>query len=225
MKIYFFLIHIVFYPLISYSQKVEIVKDSVCLLNECLTIQELNIIKPQIYNIIQTTFNLFDGTQIFTDYNERLKFKKKILQDCNSFNDLRMITYGFEDYEIYFNKNNLLNVSITLQAYGSPYETTEYLMFDLKEDKEIGIRLFKYKRQLFNWCLKKTTNLENTKFLQLNNYLSQYQLITNKEGDISNLEFIFRNPEDRTEVAVATFTYDEIKPFLKAKYLKYLNKR
>lgn len=222
-KICFFLIYILFCPLFIYSQKVEIIKDTVCLFKECFELQELKINKPKIYKKIQSTYNLFDGVDTFTNYKERLKYKKKGIKDCKSLDELREIQYGFEDYEIYFDKNNILNISISIQAYGSPYENTKYLTFDIKKDKELGIKLFKNKKKLFKMCLEKITELENTEFINKYNSLSQYQIITDNKGNISNLEFVFINPENRTEADGVIFSFGEIKPFLKPKYLKSLN--
>lgn len=218
---FFLLLYISFCPLFIYSQKVEIIKDTVCFSSECFEIQELEIHKPLIYNKIQKTYNLFDNNEVFTDYKMRLNHKKKNIKDCKSIDDLREIQYGFEDYEIYFNKNNLLNISIALQVYGSSYEDIKFYTFDIKKDKELGIKLFKNKKELFNKCLKKLTEINSTEIPVKYNSLSEYKIITEKKRDISNLVFVFVNPANRSESYEIVFSFSEIKPFLNSKYLKY----
>lgn len=221
MKICFFLVNILFSPLIIYSQKVEIVKASVCLDNECFELQELKITKPLIYNKIQTTYNLFETNEIFTDWKDRLNHKKKVFKDCKSFDDLREIQYGFEKYQIYFNKNNLLNISIELQVSGSPYETIKFLTFDLRKDKDLGIKLFKNKKKLFNKYLKNITDDEGLNLEAEYNYLSQYEIITTQKGDQLSFMFLYVKPDNWKENYHVVLTTNEIKPFLKSKYLKY----
>lgn len=225
-KICFLLSYILFSPILIYSQKVEIIKDTVWLSNECFELQELEITKPVIYNKIQTTYNLFGNNKIFTDYKERLNYKKKVVKDCKSLNELLELQYGFENYEIHFNKNNLLNISISLQVYGSPYEDIKFFTFDIKKDKEIGDKLFKNKRRLFNMYLKKLREIEDSKIQVKYIFLSQYQIVTDEKGNISNLEFVFVNPDPAyhgARIYIIDFSLSEIKPFLKSKYLKYIN--
>lgn len=220
-KICFLLIYILFCPLIIYSQKVEIIKDTVCQSGECFVLQELKITKSKIYNKIQTTHNLFDNNEIFTDWKDRLNYKKKVFKDCKSFDELREIQYGFEDYEIYFNSNNLLYISTTVTAYGYPNEYTYYLLLDLKKDEEVGIKLLKNKKKLFKVCLKKIKEKGYTEFRFDYNNLFQYRIDIDKNGEISNIYFLFDNPENDKDPNYIDFSFIEIKPFIKSKYLKY----
>ncbi len=75
--------------------------------------------------------------------------KKDTLKNFISTNSLRDNQYGFEKYKIYLNKNELLNVSVHIQSYGSPWEDTVYYFFDEMNDREIGENLFINKKNAF----------------------------------------------------------------------------
>lgn len=221
MKICFLLIYILFSPLFIYSQKVEIIKDTVCLSGECFELQELKITKPIIYSKIQTTFDLFDNNEIFADYKERLNYKKKVFKDCKSLDELR--GYGFEHYEIYFNSNNLLYISITVTSYRYPNENSCYLLFDLKKDEEVGIKLLKNKKKLIKVCLKKIKEKGYSEFLVDYNTLSQYRIDIDENGEISDIIFFSDNLENHNDPNYIDLYFSEVKPFIKSKYLKYLH--
>ncbi|MDN3606398.1 hypothetical protein [Kaistella yonginensis] len=209
------------FPLFVYSQKIEIIKDTVCLSGQCFEFQELKINKPLIYKEIQSAYHLFDN-KTFTKYEDRLSYKKRLFKEYKSEKTLQESQYGFENYEIYFNKNNLLNMSISLQVYGSPYEDTKYFTFDLKEDKNISNLLFKNKKNLIKACLKKLEKIYQIKISLNFDNLSNYKINENESGDIYNLIFVFTNPKNRGESYEVNFSYDEIKPYIKQKYLTLL---
>lgn len=235
MRLYQFLLKIFFllFPSLVYSQKIEIVKDTVCFWEDCFDLQELTIInKPLIYKKIQKTYDIFSGQNdtIYTDYRARLKYKKKLIKEYEPKEDMWQEQYGFEEYEIYFNKNNLLNISISLQIFGSPYEAIQYFTFDVEKDEYIGNSLFKNKQKLTRICLKKlreaysSTFSTEVDFSAEPKYLSDYQINIDKKGNMSNLEFVFNGSGHYRNKAryYITFSYNEIKPYIKRQYLKRL---
>lgn len=211
-------IYILLFPFFVYSQKIEVLKDTVCLSTQCFELQELKINKPLVYSQIQGVYHLFDN-KIFTHYEDRLSYKKKLFKEYKSEETLRESQYGFENYEIFFNKNDLLNLSISLQVYGSPYEDTRYFTFDLKKDKNIGCLLFKNKKNLIKTCLGKLEKIYHIKFSIKFDDLSNYKINEDENRNIYNLTFVFTNPENRDESYEVIFLYNEIKPYIKQKYL------
>src|SRR6187402_3386714 len=129
------------------GQNLKILNDSIVIDNSYFKLQELEIIskndlvKNKIYNTIQSAYNIFDGVY-FNTPEERIKIKKDTLSKRILENRLRESNSGFEDYEIYYDKNNIINFSVSIQSYGSAWEGIKYYCFDLNNGKRIELDLF-----------------------------------------------------------------------------------
>ncbi|HEX7869437.1 MAG TPA: hypothetical protein VF455_04920, partial [Chryseobacterium sp.] len=125
--------------LFSYGQKVSILKDSICYNNICYNLEELNLPtkNKKNYKKIQQTYDIFNSV-IFESPDKRINAKKDTLKKILSENILKESQYGFEKYKIIFNKNDILNLSVKIQSYGSPWEDIKYYCFDTDVDEEIG---------------------------------------------------------------------------------------
>jgi len=213
------------FSLSSYAQNVSVLKDSVCISKECFELQELKIGTKNtgIYKKIQKSYDLFNGT-FFDSPEKRLNAKKDTLKNLISTNSLRDNQYGFENYKIYLNKNGLLNVSVHIQSYGSPWEATVYYFFDEMNDKEIGDNLFINKKMLLQVCRKKLKTDKSISFPIKN--LHQYKINTNTSGSITGIDFIFYDEKKRTNSGYpeysVSFTQKEIEKFIAPHYKKRL---
>lgn len=219
----------------SCAQKIEVVKDTV-FLNESypeyefvyekhFELEELNIPSQNknIYREIQEAYDIFNG-RFFDNYKERLQTKKENLIEQLKDNTIREDGYAFESYTIYYNLNHLLNLSIGIQIYGSPWEDIRYYTFDMKKDESIGANLFKDHDQLLQLINKKIKETEDTNFQA--DDLSSYQLVTDDNGRLTSVLFLIPNKEEQTnngntkyEVSVLS---SEIKEFISDDYKKQL---
>ncbi|GEJ46086.1 MULTISPECIES: hypothetical protein [unclassified Chryseobacterium] len=178
-----------------------------------------------IYKKIQKSYDLFNGT-FFDSAERRLNAKKDTLKNLISTNSLRDNQYGFENYKIYLNKNGLLNVSVYIQSYGSPWEDIVYYFFDEMNDTEVGENLFINKKMLLQVCRKKLKSDKSISF-PINN-LNQYKINTNTSGNITGINFIFYDEKNRTNSGYPeysiSFTWKEIKRFIASQYKERLIK-
>ncbi|MFZ4927553.1 hypothetical protein [Chryseobacterium sp. Mn2064] len=219
------ILFIFLFSLFSYAQNVSILKDSVCVSKECFELQELKIARktPGIYHKLQKSYDIFNGT-FFDSPEKRLNAKRDTLKRLISTNSLRDSQFGFEKYTIFLNKSGLLNISVHIQSYGSPWEDTIYYFFDETNDIEIGENLFTNKKILLQKLYKKL-KIENNISFPIDN-LNHYKIGTAKSGKIKGINFIFYDEKNRTnngypEYSVY-FTYKEIEKFLAPQYKKRL---
>ena len=131
-KVYIFCF-IIFY-ISTNGQNLKILNDSVFAESNFLLIEELKInindeiVKNKIYHNTQNTYYLFDKP--FVEKPEkRIKIKKYTLTKRILENRLRESNSGFEYYKIYYDKNKIINLSIAIQSYGSPWEAKQYYFF------------------------------------------------------------------------------------------------
>jgi uncharacterized protein YpbB len=159
---------IILFSAFTNSQNLKILKDSVFIDNSYFKLQELKITSKnneannKIYKIIQNTYPIFDKP-FFGSPEQRIKIKKDTISKYVLENSLRESNVGFEDYKIYYDKNNIINISIGIQSYGSPWEGTKYYCFDLNNGKRIGLDLFVNHQAL----LKKIRNKLNEQSVNL----------------------------------------------------------
>jgi hypothetical protein len=208
------------------GQNLKILNDSILIDNSYLKLQELKIIskneliKSKIYKTIQSTYNIFDGLYFDTP-EERIKIKKDTLSKRILENRLRESNSGFEHYEIYYDKNSIINLSVGIQSYGSPWEGIQYYCFDLNNGKRIGLDLFVNQQALLKKCRSKlndqTINLSVKK-----NDLSNFKIITDKNKHISGIDFsIFDTENYRNsgyEEFIVHFNWSEIKEHISSMY-------
>lgn len=176
------------------AQKLEILNDSVLVDSSYFKICELKINSKSkhvfdLYKIIQTPSKVFQTPYIGMQ-EERLKAKIDTLKYYLQNKELDGIGYSFEDYEIYFEKNNLVNFSIHETTYRSPWEGWRFFLMDLTSGKRIESNLFinpknilkicksKLKRDGFNWRIT-VKDLKN------------FQFIKSKNNTVIGLDIIF----------------------------------
>mgnify|MGYP003425502607 CR=1 FL=1 len=150
----------IFFSITAYSQNLKILKDSIFIDSNFMRIEELKInsnnekVKNKIYSITQSAYEIFEKPLLCLP-EQRIKAKKDTLSNRVLKDALRETNSGFEHYEIYYDQNNIINISISLQSYGSPWEAIQYYCFDLNNGKRIGSNLFVNQQML----LKKIKSL------------------------------------------------------------------
>jgi hypothetical protein len=224
---------ILLYSTFINGQNLKILKDSVFIDNSYFKLQELKIISNnkdannRIYKIIQNTYPIFDKP-FFGSPELRIKVKKDTISKYVLENSLRESNVGFEDYKIYYDKNNIINISIEIQSYGSPWEGIQYYCFDLNNGKRIGLDLFINQQVL----LKKIKNKlnEKSKNLLVKKYdLLSFKIITDKNKHFSGLDFSIFDTENYRNSGyqefIVHFDWGEIKEYISPTYKnRFLNK-
>jgi hypothetical protein len=214
------------------GQNLKILNDSIFIDNSYFKLQELKIIskneliKSKIYKTIQSTYNIFDGLYFDTP-EERIKIKKDTLSKRVLENRLRESNSGFEHYEIYYDKNSIINLSIGIQSYGSPWEGIEYYCFDLNTGKRIGLDLFINLEALFKKCKNKLKD-QNINLSVKKTDLLNFKIITDKNKHISGIDFSIFDTENYRNSGykefIVHFDWSEIKehisPMFKNRFLK-----
>ena len=219
-----------------YSQQVEIIKDSVCIDGVWRELQELTFTHPQIYCAIQEDYNDFDT--IFTDYKERLNYKKKLILDCNgSWKCLREKDYVLEYYEINYQKNGILNATLCVENFVNTFIGIYLFTFDLIEDKNLREDVFINKDKLLEIYREKIeedykdVKKDNDAYADDDNFfsddediapthLSKYKIETDSLGKVVFFRFYY--PFRWNMRLFAEFSFEEIKPFLKPEFLRRL---
>lgn len=156
----FIAVVLIFFSISLHSQNIKILKDSVLVYSGFLIIEELKInpdvekINNKVYAITQNTYEIFDKSFVGKP-EDRIRMKKDTLSKRILNNTLRESNSGFEHYEIYYDKNKIVSLSIGIQSYGSPWEAIQYYCFDLNNGKRVGIDLFVDKPGLLGKIRKK----------------------------------------------------------------------
>ncbi|WP_131368727.1 hypothetical protein [Chryseobacterium luteum] len=219
------LVIIFLFSSMAFAQKVSVLKDSVCISHECLELQEIKMDakNADLYKQLQKSFDIFNGA-LFMSPEKRLQAKKDTLKDLISKNSLRESQFGFENYKILYDKKGLLNLSVGIQSYGSPWEDTKYYLFDMASNTEIGDRLFTGKKMLLKLFIQKLKAQEDQSF-RVNN-LSQYIINTDDTGKVTGLSLIFQDEKNRTNSGypqyIVLFEWKEIEKFIVPEYKKSL---
>lgn len=163
----------------------------------------------------------------FENPNERLKAKKNNLISLITKDILQESQYGFESYHLLYNNNGILNLSVKLQYYGSPWEDTKYLCFDTNADKEIGKALFVNQSKLLQIINKKLRSEESKSFIFKD--LSTYKINANNKGKITSISFVFFDLNDRMNSGypqyLVSFDWDEIQKYISPKYKNILSNK
>jgi hypothetical protein len=220
------LLMLIFFIFSAKSQNLKILKDSIFIDSSYLIIEELKIninnekVTNKIYAITQSTYEILDKPFLGKP-EERIKKKKDSINIRILENSLRELNTGFENYEIYFDRNNIINISIALQSYGSPWEAIQYYCFDLKNGERVGVDLF-VKKQILLEKIRKKLNQKNINLsLKLNDLLN-FKIITDKERNISGINFsIFDTKNLRNsgyEEHIINFKKNEIIKHISSKY-------
>lgn len=226
-KIKLILLFIIF-SISTNGQNLKILKDSVFAESNFLVIEELKIninneiVKNKIYHITQNTYDLFDKPFVQKP-EKRIKIKKDTLTKRILENRLRESNSGFEHYEIYYDKNKIINLSIAIQAYGSPWEAKQYYCFDLNDGKRIGLNLFVNQQTLLKKIKSKLKEQDIKLSLKINDLLN-FKIIKNK--GITGIDFsIFDTENYRNsgyEEYIVHFDWKDIKSHILPSFSKRL---
>ncbi|MBZ4041172.1 hypothetical protein [Flavobacterium hibisci] len=214
------------------SQSLKTLKDSVFIDNTYFTLQELKIISKnkettnKIYKIIQNTYPIFDKPSVLIP-EQRIKEKKDMISKYILENILRESNVGFEDYKIYYDKNNIINISIGIQSYGSPWEGIKYYCFDLNTGKRIGLDLFLKQDKLVKEIRNKLKN-QGAKIYVKRNDLLNFKILIDKSKHVKGIDFsIFDTENHRNggyEEFIVHFNGNEIKEYFSPLYKnRFLN--
>lgn len=210
------------------SQTFEILKDSVLFESNYYVLEEIRFksdksnLTDNMYKEIQSSFDIFNKPS-FHSPEKRIQAKKDTLLALISSDELRHANYGFEHYEIFYDKNQLLNLSVHLQSYGSPFEATRYYCFDLNNGKNIGLDLFTNRTALLK-CIKSKLKNQNEKLVPTLKVLQDFKIMTNTQNKITGITFIVTDSESYRnsgyEQFEVVFTWKEIQKYIAAPFKK-----
>lgn len=222
----------VFFSILVNSQNLKILKDSVFVDSGFLVIEELKInsniekANNKIYSITQSTYEIFEKPFVGKP-EQRIKMKKDTISNRILKKTLREANSGFEHYEIYYDQNNIINISIAIQSYGSPWEAIHYYCFDLNNGQRVGINLFVAQQSLLKKIEKKLKDEEIELAIKPNNLLN-FKIITDKNKNISGIDFsIFDTQNYRNsgyEEFTVHFEWKEIEKYISPIFKKRLSK-
>jgi len=209
------------------SQTVQILKDSVLFESNYYVLEEVkfntgNQHTVAIYGEIQNAFDIFNKPSFETP-EKRIQAKKDTLLELISNNELRQANYGFEQYNIFYDKNHLLNLSVHLQSYGSPFEATRYYCFDLNTGKNIGSQLFINQTALLK-CIKSRLKKQNGKLQPNLKALQDFKITTDSKNKITGISFMVADSENYRnsgyEQFEVVFTWKEIQKYIAPSFKK-----
>lgn len=228
MKNKLILLFLIFFSISLNSQNLKILKDSVFADSNFLVIEELKInindetVKNKIYAITQNTYDLFDKPFVGKP-EKRIKIKKDTLSKRILENRLKESNSGFEHYEIYYDKNKIINLSIAIQSYGSPWEAKQYYCFDLNNGKHIGLNLFINQHTLLKKIKVKLKDQGINMSLKTNDLLN-FKIIAN--NNITGIDFsIFDTKNYRNsgyQEYIVHFNWKEVKSYISPLFSKRL---
>jgi len=215
---------IIFFSISVNSQNLKILKDSVFVDSSFFLIEELKIVSKnerinnKIYVVTQSTYDVFERPFI-GEPEIRLMMKKDTI--CNRIlkNSLRELNSGFEHYNIYYDKNNIINISIAIQTYGSPWKATQYYCFDLDNGNRIEKELFINQKKLLK-TIKNKLKDQNIKLSITPNDLLNFKIITYK--NTSGIDFIIFDTENYRNSGyqefIIHFEWKEIEKYIAPSY-------
>ncbi len=178
------------------GQKSEILTDSVFADNMYFKICELKIHSKSkhlldIYKIIQGSFDVGDKPLIGLP-EERLKAKTDTLRYYFKTYELNQINYSFEDYEIFLEKNDIINFSINETSYHSPWEAWKFYLLDLATGKKIQSNLFINPNSVIRMCRAKLKKDGYNLRIGIKDLINFQSIV--KENKIIGLNIIFLDP-------------------------------
>lgn len=221
---------------IANSQNLKILKDSIYIDNSYVELQELKInskneyAKNKIYRIIQSTYDIFDGLY-FDTAEKRIKAKKDTISNRILKGTLKESNTGFENYEIYYDRNNIINISIVISSYGLAYTNEQYYNFDLNNGKEIDLSFFINKKVLLKKCrfkLKIEEDEVNISF-QLSD-LTNFKIIKDDKNNVKEIDFLVKDHKNYyhhangSYVNIVHFNWKEIEKYISPQYKNRLLK-
>lgn|GEM_PF-2031473 len=156
---------------------------------------------------------------------QRLKAKKDSLKALIANDELRQAGYGFEHYEVFYDQGGLLNLSVSIQSYGSPFESRKAYCFDLATGKLLGKALFVSHNGLVKIIADKLKMQK--KGLKVNlETLDQYEMLGHK-GVFEGIKFLITDTVNYRNSGYEIFEVElnkkEIAPYLAPAVKKLLN--
>ena len=210
----------------AYAQDATILKDSVLIGSDYYVLEELKLdVKEadamEIYKRIRGASGVMEGA-ISLSPDQRLGAKKDTLLALIADSTLREAAYGFEHYQVLYDKQGLLNVSVLIQSYGSAFESRQYYCFDLATGKEIGGELFIDRNRLLRVISKKLEQEADIKTRPED--LGKYGVVTGSSGAIEGIKFFAEDTGNYRSsgypVYEVYFEIKEIAPYIAPAYRK-----
>lgn len=210
------------------AQQVSILKDSVQIGEQYYVLEEPQLAN-QYSNVAMDIYKKVRNKSIMSSYlsatpAQRLKAKKDILKTLIANGTLREAGYGFEHYELFYDQVGLLNLSVSIQSFGSPFESRQAYCFDLSTGKILGNGLFVNHKGLLKVVGDKL-KLQK-KGLKLNlETLDQYEIVHHK-GVIDGIKFLITDTVNYRNSGYEIFEVDlnrkEIASYLVPEFKKRL---
>lgn len=192
------------------QQQLIILKDSVQIGEQYYVLEEPKLanhyssISMEIYQKIRNKSIM--GSYFSATPEQRLKAKKESLIALMVDSRLREAAYGFEHYELFYNQAGLLNLSVNIQSYGSPFESRQAYSFDLATGKVLGKALFIHHKGLLKMVSDKLK--EQKKGFKLNlDALDQYEIVNHK-GMVEGIKFLITDTQNYRNSGYEVFEVD-----------------
>lgn len=210
------------------AQSLEILTDSVYVDSMYFKIYELKIHSNSkhvfdIYKIIQSSF-VIAQTPFIGLPEERLKAKVDTMKYYFKTYELNQIRYNFEDYDIFLEKNDILNFSINELTYRSPWEGWRFYLLDLADGNKIQSNLFINPKTVLKKCIVKLKKDGFDLSITLKDLIN-FQFIVNEYRKITGLDIIFFDSSDTNhgyEYINVHFSWKEIEKCINPSYKKRL---
>ena len=176
------------------AQKLEILADSVFVDSVYIKINELKIssntkLPLSVYKIFQDYSRVFEKP--FLGFPEkRLKAKIDTLNLYVREKVLAEKYSGFEEYQIYMVKNNIINFAIITYYYSSLKEDWDYFLIDLATGKRIESNLFINPKNVLKICKSKLKENGFNWHVSVKD-LKNFQFIKNENNSVTGLDIIF----------------------------------
>lgn len=176
----------------AYAQSAAVLKDSAAIGPDYYVLEELRLdakdaSAKQIYKRIRSASGVMESA-ISLSPEQRLRAKKDTLLALIAEETLREAGYGFEHYQVLYDKHGLLNLSVKVQSYGSPFESRQYYCFDLATGKEIGGTLFINSNRLLK-AISEKLGQQQAGIRAKPEDLGKYEIVTGSGGSIEGIRF------------------------------------
>lgn len=206
------------------AQSAVILKDSAAIGPEYYVLEELKLNTndagaKQIYKRIRSASGVMEST-ISLSPEQRLRAKKDTLLAIIAEGTIREAGYGFEHYQLLYDREGLLNLSVLIQSYGSPFESRLYYCFDLATGKEVAGMLFINRNGLLK-AISEKLGQQQAGLLAKPEDLGKYELIT-ENGSIEGIRFFVEDTGNYVSSGYQTheiyFEIKEIEPYIAPNY-------
>ncbi len=201
-----------------------LIEDTYYVLEEVQLKEEEDTASIDIYRKIRNTYGILNNL-IPASPKERLQAKKDTLAALVADNALKEAGYGFEHYELLYDRKGIWNLSVAIQSYGSPFEAKRYFCFDLVSGKEIGKSLFMHQSRLTKEVAARLAPQEKNITITTED-LSEFEIIGGHNGTLKGVQFSVTDRQHYRnsgyEMVEVYFSRAEIMPYLAPEYQKRL---